>query len=54
METTTTDAIRKDIVLRAPRERVWKAISDPTEFGAWFHVDMTGVTFAPASPCTRR
>ncbi len=50
METTTTDAIRKDIVIKAPRERVWNAISDPAEFGAWFHVDMTGVTFAPGQP----
>ena len=46
METTTTDAVQKEIVLNAPRERVWKAISDPAEFGAWFGVDMTGVTFA--------
>ena len=50
METTTTDAIRKDMVIHAPRERVWQAISDPAEFGAWFHVDMTGVTFVPGQP----
>lgn len=54
METTTTDAIRKDIVLNAPRERVWKAISDPAEFGAWFGVDMTGVTFVPGQPAIGR
>ena len=50
METTTTDAIQKQIVLDAPRERVWKAVSDPAEFGAWFGVDMTGVTFAAGQP----
>ena len=50
MDTTTTDAIRKDIVLKAPRERVWKAISEPAEFGAWFGVDMTGVTFTAGRP----
>jgi uncharacterized protein YndB with AHSA1/START domain len=50
MEATTTDAIRKDIVINAPRERVWRAISDPAEFGAWFGVDMTGATFVPGQP----
>src|SRR5437763_197915 len=42
MNTTTTDAIRKDIVLKAPRDRVWRALSDPAEFGAWFKVDLSG------------
>jgi uncharacterized protein YndB with AHSA1/START domain len=50
METTTADRIEKEIVLKAPRSRVWKAISDPTEFGAWFNVDMSGVKFEPAKP----
>ena len=31
-----TDRIEKQIVLKAPRARVWRAISDKTEFGAWF------------------
>jgi uncharacterized protein YndB with AHSA1/START domain len=35
-----TDRIEKKILLRAPRERVWKAISDSRQFGTWF-----GVTF---------
>jgi uncharacterized protein YndB with AHSA1/START domain len=50
METTTTDRIYKEILLKAPRARVWKAISDPAEFGAWFKVDMSGVTFEPGTP----
>jgi uncharacterized protein YndB with AHSA1/START domain len=36
MSTTTTDRIEKQIVLRAPRSRVWRALTDSKEFGAWF------------------
>lgn len=32
----STDRIEKQILLRVPRERVWRALSDSTEFGAWF------------------
>jgi uncharacterized protein YndB with AHSA1/START domain len=31
-----TDRIEKKILLRAPQERVWRALSDSTEFGIWF------------------
>jgi uncharacterized protein YndB with AHSA1/START domain len=37
-----TDRISKQIVLRATRERVWKAISDHVEFGTWFGVEIDG------------
>jgi uncharacterized protein YndB with AHSA1/START domain len=30
------DFIEKKILLHAPRERVWRAISDSSEFGSWF------------------
>lgn len=33
-----TDRIEKKILLRAPRERVWSAISDAKQFGSWFGV----------------
>jgi uncharacterized protein YndB with AHSA1/START domain len=36
------DRIEKKIVLRAPRERVWQAISDAGQFGAWFGVRFDG------------
>lgn len=36
MQTTTTDRIEKSIVLRASRARVWRALTDPKEFGDWF------------------
>ena len=36
MTTSNTDCIRKEIHLRAPLTRVWKALSDAQEFGTWF------------------
>ena len=38
----TTDRIEKEIVLRAPRARVWRALTDSAEFGAWFGVAFEG------------
>ena len=35
-----TDRIEKEILLRAPRSRVWKALTDAGEFGAWFRVKL--------------
>jgi uncharacterized protein YndB with AHSA1/START domain len=37
-----TDRIQKKILLRAPRTRVWRAISDPKQFGAWFGLETDG------------
>ena len=37
-----TDRIEKTVDLRAPVERVWRAVSDHKEFGAWFRVDLEG------------
>lgn len=39
---STTDRIEKTVLLRAPRERVWRAISDAKQFGTWFGVDFDG------------
>jgi len=38
----STDRIEKKILLHAPRERVWRAISDAREFGSWFGVAFDG------------
>jgi uncharacterized protein YndB with AHSA1/START domain len=38
----STDRIEKQILLHAPRERVWRAISDAKEFGLWFGVAFEG------------
>jgi uncharacterized protein YndB with AHSA1/START domain len=39
------DRIEKRILLRAPRSRVWRALSDRTEFGRWFGVRFPAGTF---------
>jgi uncharacterized protein YndB with AHSA1/START domain len=33
---TSTDRIQKTIVLRAPRSKVWRALTDSAQFGQWF------------------
>lgn len=38
----SSDRIEKKILLRAPRSRVWRAISDSSEFGSWFGVKFDG------------
>ena len=40
--TNTPDRIEKQILLKAPLARVWKALTDHREFGAWFLVDLEG------------
>jgi len=40
--TVTTDRIEKDITLRAPKSRVWRALTDSKEFGTWFRVNLEG------------
>jgi uncharacterized protein YndB with AHSA1/START domain len=38
----STDRIEKKILLHAPRQRVWRALSDATEFGTWFGMKFDG------------
>lgn len=42
MTTKGTDRIEKQVVLRAPVERVWRAISDSAKFGRWFGAEFDG------------
>jgi uncharacterized protein YndB with AHSA1/START domain len=42
MNPSNTDRIEKEILLRAPRPRVWRALTDAGEFGAWFRVKLEG------------
>ena len=44
----STDRIEKKILLRAPRKRVWRALSDSAEFGTWFGVKFEG-PFTPGA-----
>ncbi len=41
-----TDRIEKEVIVRASRAKVWRALTDPKQFGAWFGVEVDG-TFEP-------
>ena len=45
---SVADRIEKKVLLRAPRDRVWRAISDAQEFGTWFGVAFDGPFVAGA------
>jgi uncharacterized protein YndB with AHSA1/START domain len=46
-----TDRIEKKILLRAPLERVWRALADSREFGSWFGMKFDG-PFVPGRALT--
>lgn len=50
---STTDTIRKTARLDAPLARVWQAISDSRQFGAWFGAEFDGPFTAGASLTAR-
>jgi len=43
---SSTDRIERSTLLKAPRSRVWRALSNAEEFGDWFGVALKGKTFA--------
>jgi uncharacterized protein YndB with AHSA1/START domain len=45
---STTDRIEKQVLLRAPRSRVWRALTDAAEFSSWFGVKLEA-PFAPGA-----
>jgi uncharacterized protein YndB with AHSA1/START domain len=47
----STDRIQKQVVLRAPLDRVWRAITEAEEFGHWFGVRFDG-PFVAGEPVT--
>ncbi len=44
---TDTDRIERSILIQASRERVWRALSNAEEFGAWFGANLSGQVFKP-------
>jgi uncharacterized protein YndB with AHSA1/START domain len=42
-----TNSIERSILINAPRDRVWRALSNPEEFGTWFGANLKDQTFAP-------
>jgi uncharacterized protein YndB with AHSA1/START domain len=49
MTMTSTDRIEKTVTLRAPRRRVWRALTNAQEFGTWFRVTLEGDFVAGAT-----
>ena len=48
MTVAVPDRIEKTITLRAPRARVWRALTNADEFGSWFGMKFNG-KFAPGA-----
>ncbi len=48
---TNTDRIEKEIDLAASVERVWRALTDASEFGTWFRVELDGPFKVGGSVC---
>lgn len=44
---TASDRIERNIILKAPRTRIWRALSNAEEFGNWFAVALQGKSFVP-------
>jgi uncharacterized protein YndB with AHSA1/START domain len=44
----STDRLERQIVLAAPRDRVWRALTDVRQFNEWFGVALT-TPFAPGA-----
>ncbi|SFS18939.1 Uncharacterized conserved protein YndB, AHSA1/START domain [Dyella sp. OK004] len=42
---TSTDRIERQILLKAPRSRVWHALADAESFGDWFGLALKGKRF---------
>lgn len=45
MNTSSTDRIERQVFLKAPRARVWRALAEAEAFGEWFRVDLKGQRF---------
>ncbi|MFZ6873167.1 SRPBCC family protein [Undibacterium sp. Di27W] len=43
--TTETDRIERQVMINAPRERVWRALTTAEEFGTWFGANLKGQSF---------
>lgn len=42
-----TDRIERSIHINGSRDRVWRALTNAEEFGAWFGADLAGQAFTP-------
>ena len=53
LTTTSTDRIEKRVTLEAPPSRVWRALTDVTQFNAWFGVSLES-PFTPGAEVSGR
>jgi uncharacterized protein YndB with AHSA1/START domain len=42
-----TDRVERNILINAPRDKVWRALATAEEFGAWFGANLSGQHFTP-------
>ena len=49
---STSNQIEEQVVLPTPRARVWRALTNAEELGAWFGVNIAGATIAPGAHVT--
>jgi uncharacterized protein YndB with AHSA1/START domain len=47
---SSSDRIERSVLIKAPRARVWQALADAPEFGAWFGVNLAGQAFIAGQP----
>jgi len=45
----TPDTIERSVLIKAPRERVWRALADAEEFGTWFRARFEPPHFEPGA-----
>lgn len=46
-DTSSSDRIEEQVLLDAPRARVWRALTTAEELGAWFGATLAGAKIAP-------
>ena len=45
MPTAQMSAIEQQVIIHAPRSRVWKALTTPSEFSTWFRANVSATEF---------
>jgi uncharacterized protein YndB with AHSA1/START domain len=48
-QTSSTDRIEEQVTLHAPRARVWRALTNADELGAWFGANLAAATIKPGA-----
>jgi uncharacterized protein YndB with AHSA1/START domain len=51
---TSMDRVERQVLIKAPKSRVWRALSNAEEFGSWFGVNFNGQEFVAGKPVQGR